>query len=201
MDRSGDASHQLYDERGGDVYYRIQEMLLQYGAKEYIPYKPGVMGQTTRPMFSDSDVDRQMFSESLSEGEKRRLAPELYDEQTVLFRSYMEKGILPDDERYFKQWDKEEKDREEKGTCKGSKGKGKDESGRGRGREEREASSEMGDGDDVDDDDDAGGKDGWDSYTEEESEEGMERSHELGTSDISSRSFQEEDDSDSVKDD
>ena len=204
MDRSGDTYHQLYDERGGDVYYRIQEMLLQYGAKEYIPYKPGVMGQTTRPMFSDSDVDRQMFSESLSEGEKRRLAPELYDEQTVLFRSYMEKGILPDDERYFKQWDKEEESRETKGASEGSKGKGKDESGRRRRREEREESSDLGDGDDDEDGDDGEeerDKDGWDSYTEEESEEGMERSHEPGTSDVSSRSFKEEDDSDSDRDD
>ncbi|KAJ1478622.1 hypothetical protein T484DRAFT_1816954, partial [Baffinella frigidus] len=41
MDRSGLAEHPLQDPRGGDVFYRIEQMLLACGATEWFPSTPG----------------------------------------------------------------------------------------------------------------------------------------------------------------
>ena len=40
MDRAGVVTHALYDPRGGDAYWRIECMLLEHGASEWIARTP-----------------------------------------------------------------------------------------------------------------------------------------------------------------
>mmetsp|Transcript_48449 Transcript_48449/g.75655 ORF Transcript_48449/g.75655 Transcript_48449/m.75655 type:complete len:292 (-) Transcript_48449:236-1111(-) len=95
MERAGHPDHQRYDHRGGDVYWRIEQILFGFGAKEFIPTVPGRWGQSVRYAIDDSDVEKGELGIPLSEAEKDWIIPSRTDPEVRQFRQMYEEGFHP----------------------------------------------------------------------------------------------------------
>ena len=100
MDRATPKEHPLYDPRGGDAYWRIEQMLLEFGATQWLaptadnPWKQ----QSVRPIDDcDGTLQKEVFCEPLTDEEKFQIEPEYFRPQNIIMRRMMQDGILPDD--------------------------------------------------------------------------------------------------------
>eukprot|EP00288_Rhodomonas_lens_P003298 CAMPEP_0177722412 /NCGR_PEP_ID=MMETSP0484_2-20121128/17666_1 /TAXON_ID=354590 /ORGANISM="Rhodomonas lens, Strain RHODO" /LENGTH=357 /DNA_ID=CAMNT_0019234781 /DNA_START=176 /DNA_END=1245 /DNA_ORIENTATION=+ len=110
MERAGAPWHPLYDPRGGDSYWRIDQMLLAWGATEWLPTKDGRLGQSIRPALEDSDVDKDVHGVPLDDAEKEWLDPSWLHPDQVELRAMAEAGVDPTNTSYFAELEKQQKD-------------------------------------------------------------------------------------------